>query len=98
MHRQQIYEWNKEIQQLYIYNCCVCVCLSVSIYIVFSGGSVGTESTCNAGDSGDLAGFNPWVEKMPSRRAWQSTPVFLHGASHGQRRLADYRVTKSRHD
>ena len=35
-------------------------------------------------------GFDPWVGKIPWRRAWQPTPVFLSGESHGQRRLADY--------
>ena len=36
----------------------------------------------------------------PWRRAWQPTPVFLPGESHGQRRLAGYshRVTKSQAD
>ena len=29
-------------------------------------------------------GFNPWVRKILWRRAWQSTPVFLPGESHGQ--------------
>ena len=32
-------------------------------------------------------GFNPWVWKIPWRRAWQPTPVFLPGESHGQRKL-----------
>ena len=27
-------------------------------------------------------GFNPWVGKIPWRRAWQPTPVFLPGESH----------------
>ena len=26
-------------------------------------------------------GFNPWVRKIPWRRAWQPTPVFLSGES-----------------
>ena len=26
-------------------------------------------------------GFDPWVGKIPWRRAWQPTPVFLHGES-----------------
>ena len=34
--------------------------------------------------------FDPWVRKIPWRRAWQSTPVFLPGESHGQRSLGDY--------
>ena len=32
-------------------------------------------------------GFNPWVGKIPWRRAWQPTPVFFPGGSHGQRSL-----------
>ena len=35
-------------------------------------------------------GFNPWVGKIPWRRKWQPTPVFLLGKSHGQRSLAGY--------
>ena len=34
--------------------------------------------------------FDPWVEKIPWRRAWQPTPVFLPGESHGQRSLMGY--------
>ena len=35
-------------------------------------------------------GFNPWVGKIPWRRAWQPTPVFLSEESHGQRSLVGY--------
>ena len=35
-------------------------------------------------------GFNPWVGKIPWRKKWQHTPVFLPGESHGQRSLAGY--------
>ena len=34
--------------------------------------------------------FDPWVVKIPCRRAWQPTPVFLLRGSHGQRGLAGY--------
>ena len=34
--------------------------------------------------------FDPWARKMPWRRAWQLTPVFLPGESHGQRSLTSY--------
>ena len=34
--------------------------------------------------------FDPWVGKIPWRRAWQLTPVFLPGESHAQRSLAGY--------
>ena len=34
--------------------------------------------------------FNPWFRKIPWRRAWQPTPVFLCGEAHGQRSLMDF--------
>ena len=37
---------------------------------------LGKNSPANARDVKDM-GFNTWVGKMPWRRAWQSTPVFL---------------------
>ena len=30
-----------------------------------------------------------WVRKIPERRAWQPTPVFLPGEFHAQGRLAE---------
>ena len=34
--------------------------------------------------------YHPWVRKIPWRRAWQTTPIFLSGESHGQRSQAGY--------
>ena len=34
--------------------------------------------------------FDSWVGKIPWRRAWQPTAVFLPGESHGQRSLESY--------
>ena len=34
--------------------------------------------------------FDHWIGKIPWRRAWQPTPGFLCGESHGQRSLLDY--------
>ena len=45
----------------------------------------GKGSASNAGD-----GFDPWGRKIPWRREWQPTPVFLPGKSHGQRSLEGY--------
>ena len=55
----------------------------------FPGGASDKESTwqCRRLRS---PGFDPWVRKISWRRAWQPTPVFLPGESHGQRRLAGY--------
>ena len=35
-------------------------------------------------------GFDPRVGKIPWRRKWQPTPVFLLGKSHGQKNLVGY--------
>ena len=37
-------------------------------------------------------GFDPWVWKIPWRRKWQPTPVFLPGESHGPRSLVQATV------
>ena len=42
----------------------------------------------SAGDRPKRSGFNSSVRKIPWRRAWQPTPVFLPGESHGERSLA----------
>ena len=56
------------------------------------GGSVGKESTCNARERLQYRRprFDPWVRKIPWRRKWQPTSVFLPGKFHEQRRLAGY--------
>ena len=42
----------------------------------------------NAGDIRDSGLI--WVRKIPWRRAWQPTPVFLTGEPPGQRNLSGY--------
>ena len=42
----------------------------------------------NAGDTRDTG--HPWIEKIPGRREWLPTAVFLPGEFHGQRSLAVY--------
>ena len=61
----------------------------------FPGGSSGKEPTCQCRTCKKCE-FDPWTEKIPWRRAWQPTPVFLPGESHGQRSLAGtvHRVTQ----
>ena len=55
----------------------------------FPGGASGKEPTCQC-RRGKRRGFNPQVRKIPWRRAWQPTLVFLLRESHGQRNLVDY--------
>ena len=42
-------------------------------------------------EGGRRPGFDPSVGKIPWRRKWQLTPVFLPGESHGLRSLVGYR-------
>ena len=48
----------------------------------------GKESACQC----RRCGFNPWVRRIPWRRKWQPTLVFLPGKSHRQRNLVGYTV------
>ena len=41
--------------------------------LLFPGGASGKESTCQC----KRRGLDHWVGKIPWRRAWQLTPVFL---------------------
>ena len=50
---------------------------------------IGKESPCQCRRC-KRRKFDPCVRKIPWRRAWQTTPVFLPGESHGQRSLAGY--------
>ena len=51
--------------------------------------TLGVENPpANVGDM--RPGFDLWVGKIPWRRTWQPTPVFLPGESHGQRSLPGY--------
>ena len=53
---------------------------------VKSGGSDGEESSRQC----RRRRFDPWIRKIPWRRKWQPTPLFLPGESRGQRSLVGY--------
>ena len=55
----------------------------------FPGGANGKEPTCQCRRQ-KRCRFAPWVGKIPWRRSWQPTPVFLPGESQGQRSLEGY--------
>ena len=46
----------------------------------------GRESACQC----RRCRFNLWVGKIPWKRKWQPTPVFLSGEFHGQKSLVGY--------
>ena len=58
--------------------------------IAFSSGTSGKEPTCQSRKH-KRHRFDSWVRKILWRRAWEPTPVFLPGKSHGQRSLVGYR-------
>ena len=55
----------------------------------FPGGVSDKEPTCQC-KLCKRHGFDPWAGKIPWRRAWQPTLVFLPGESRGQRSLVGY--------
>ena len=55
----------------------------------FPGEASGKEPTCQCRRN-ERCRFDPWVRRIPWRRAWQPTLVFLSGDSHGQSNLVDY--------
>ena len=58
-------------------------------------GGTGKGRSCQ-GRRYKRCGFDPWVEKIPWKRAWQPTAVFLPGESHEQRSLVGYSVESQR--
>jgi len=55
----------------------------------FLGGSMVKKPLCQRRRCRRLE-FDPGVRKIPWRRKWQLTPVFLPGESYGQRSLVGY--------
>ena len=63
------------------------LCASFCVDICFQWASLVAQTVntaCNVGRHR----FNPWVGKIPWRRKWWTTPVFLPVNSHGQQSLA----------
>ena len=55
----------------------------------FPGGASDKEPACQC-QRYKRCGFDSSIGKVPWRRTWQPTPVFLFGESHGQRSLVGY--------
>ena len=60
--------------------------IGVCVHTGFPGGTSGKESTCQY----RRLRFNLWVGKIPWRRKWLPTPLFLPGKFQGLRRLVSY--------
>ena len=61
----------------------------------FPGGSGGKEPACQ-GRRPKTCRFDPWVGKIPRRRAWQSTPCLENPMDGGARWATVHGVVKSR--
>ena len=64
-------------------------CRQILYQLSYQGSPSGKEPACQCRKH-KRCRFSPWVGKIPWRRAWQPTPVFLPGDSHGQRSLVVY--------
>ena len=65
------------------------LCAPPPLLLGLPWGLSGKESTCQRRRQKRL-GFKPWLRKIPRRRRWQPSPVFLPGEPHGQRSLVGY--------
>ena len=65
----------------------------------FPGGTSGGEPTCQCRRC-KRPGFDPWVGKIPWKRKWQPTPVFLPGdlMDRGAWRATVHGITRAGHD
>ena len=68
-------------KQFYVLGSLEIICFCVLLpHICFAGGASGKEPACQCRRH-KRQKFDPWVGKIPWRRAWQPTPVFLPGES-----------------
>ena len=64
---------------------------SLIVISLYPGCHSGKESICQC----VRHGFDPWIGKIPWKRKWQHTPVFLPGESHGQRSYSPWGLKES---
>ena len=67
----------------------VCFLCIICVKRGLPGGANGKESACQCRRC-KRHRFDSWVGKIPQRRKWQPTPIFLPENSHGQRSLAGF--------
>ena len=63
---------------------------SLQLYIYVNMGFLGGSDQGRICRQCRRLSFDPWVWKIPWRREWLPTPVFLPGEFHGQRSLVGY--------
>ena len=89
--------WNSVLEGMKPVFCLIilAVCLAHSHFILecdihYIGGFPGGSRIKKIHLPSRRHGFDSWVRKIPWRRKWQLTPVFLPRKFHGQRSLMDY--------
>ena len=77
----------------FLQNCDHCICCNLHKHKGLPPWLSAKQSACQC----RRQGVDPWDGKIPWRRAWQPTPVFLPGESHGQEHdaLQSMGITKS---
>ena len=86
--KDSTYKWDRTA---FVFLCILFLILCFHFLAVFHlwglpGGSEGKKICLPCG----RPGFDPWVVKIPWRREWLPTPVFLPGELHGQGSLVGY--------
>ena len=99
MHKSEKWKWSRSVMSDSLRVGCHCLLrIDIHIYIYgFPRWLSGKEPTCQC----RRHGFNSWAGKIPWRRKWQPTPVFLPGQSHGRRSLLGLQfrgLRRVRHD
>ena len=80
------FRWDASSSIASLFDHSVCLIHHLWHWSGFPGSSIGKESACQC----RRHGFDPWLGKIPWRRKWEPTPVFLPGKSHGQKSLVGY--------
>ena len=78
-----------------VYEIVLFYCYRTMYFRGFPGGASGKWPSCQCRSHEKLR-CNPWIGKVPQRRVWQITPVFLPGKFHRQRSLVPSMGSQSR--
>ena len=84
-----LYQYSHLMDAYYFINWNVILINPIPLDMGFPGGANGKEPACQCRRR-KRSRFDPWVGKIPWRRAWQPTPVISAGESQAQKSLVGY--------
>ena len=64
-----------------------CICSGEWCFVLGGVASLVAQMVKNLPAMQERSRLDPWVRKIPWRRKWQPTPLFLPGEFHGERSL-----------